>query len=126
MDIKAKNILFKTYWGSNGWLPTPKTESKDFAYAKAQGLMFEPTSIGHDQCLVDVLDMVKRITPAKAAQAFVSSLSTRRLVGGRVSLHIILPARWFFTITRRLFVAKATFQTVRLPPQVIHALFAAM
>lgn len=79
MDKKAKNILFKTYWGSDGWLPAPKTEPQDFAYAKAQGLMFDPVSIGHDQCVGEVLDLVKRIPPAKAARAFVASLSTRRL-----------------------------------------------
>jgi hypothetical protein len=37
MDRKAKNILFKSYWGSDGRHPLPKAESQDVAYAKAQG-----------------------------------------------------------------------------------------
>jgi hypothetical protein len=79
MDKKAKNILFKTYWGSDGWRPVRETEPQDFAYAKAHGLMFDPVSIGHDQCIIEILDMVERIPAAKAATAFVASLSTRRL-----------------------------------------------
>lgn len=78
MDKKAKNILFKTYWGSSGWLSEQKTDPDDFAYARSRGLMFDPVSLSHDECLEQMLAMAKRIPPAKAAQAFLSSLSTKR------------------------------------------------
>lgn len=79
MDKKAKNILFKTYWGSNGWLSERETKPEDFVYAKGQGLMFNPVSISHDVCISEILAWVTKISSTKAAQAFVSSLSTRRL-----------------------------------------------
>lgn len=34
MDKKAKNILLKTYWDSNGWKENPEISEKDFEYAK--------------------------------------------------------------------------------------------
>ena len=79
MDKKAKNILFKTYWSGGGWRAEPKTEPQEFAYAKSQGLMFDPVSITHDACLTNVLNLAKHISSNKATRAFLSSLSTRRL-----------------------------------------------
>ncbi|WP_455816200.1 hypothetical protein [Pseudomonas cerasi] len=79
MDKKAKNILFKTYWGSSGWLSEQKTTAEDFAYARSQGVMFNPVSLTHDECLEEVLAMAKRISPTKAAHAFLASLSAKRL-----------------------------------------------
>ncbi|MGC6386369.1 hypothetical protein ACMV8I_01700 [Ewingella sp. S1.OA.A_B6] len=90
MDKKAKNILFKTYWGSDGWLSEKKTEPQDFLYAKSQGLMFDPVSFTHNECLGETLGLAKCIPPLKAAHAFVSSLSTRRLElrSGVASYHL--------------------------------------
>lgn len=79
MDKKAKNILFKTYWGSSGWLSEQKTAPEDVAYAKSHGMMFDPVTLTHDECLEKVVAMAKRMSPAKAAHAFVSSLSAKRL-----------------------------------------------
>ncbi|MFG0418458.1 hypothetical protein [Pseudomonas sp. zjy_8] len=116
MDKQAKNILFKTYWGSNGWLPAPKTDPQDFAYAKAQGLMFEPASIGHDQCLDEVLDMIMRIPPAKAARAFVASLSRRRLDwrSGVASYHLacqMVPHQYTPTVCGHSYLPDGTLTT---------------
>ena len=79
MDKKAKNILFKTYWSSSGWLSEQKTAPDDFAYAKSQGMMFDPVNVTHDECLEKVLAMAKRMSPTKAAHAFLASLSAKRL-----------------------------------------------
>ena len=45
MDKKAKSILFKTYWSSQGWKREYETDPIDFEYAKSKGLMFEPVSM---------------------------------------------------------------------------------
>lgn len=79
MDKKAKSILFKTYWGSSGWLSEQKTDPEDFAYAKSQGVMFNPVNLTHDECLEKILAMAKRMSPTKAAHAFLASLSVKRL-----------------------------------------------
>ncbi len=80
MDKKAKNILFQTYW-KNGWIGDEdrKTNPIDFAYAKEKGLMFDPLTISHDDCVKRIIEMADKITIEQAAKAFLSSLSTRRL-----------------------------------------------
>lgn len=79
IDRKAKDILFKTYWKASGWNDKPYTSPDDFAYAKARGVMFDPVSFSHDECLADILTLRERIAPSSAARAFLSSLSSRRL-----------------------------------------------
>lgn len=80
-DKKALDILFDTYWSSSGW----KNESErkisptDFEYAKAAGLMFEPKTLTHDEAVDWIVDMVARHELATVADAFLTSLSTRRL-----------------------------------------------
>lgn len=80
MDKKAKKILFQTYW-KNGWKDRKeiKTEPNDFAYAKEKGLMFDPITISHDDCVNKIINIVSTITLEHVAKAFLSSLSTRRL-----------------------------------------------
>lgn len=80
MDKKAKNILFKTYW-KNGWIEDGerKISSADFEYAKSMGLMFDPITITHDQCLDEIFKILSTISIDKISKAFLSSLSTRRL-----------------------------------------------
>lgn len=80
MDKKAKNILFKTYW-KNGWIDDKdrRTIPTDLEYAKSKGLMFEPLTISHDQCLDKILEILQTISIDKVAKAFLSSLSNRRL-----------------------------------------------
>ncbi len=79
MDKKAKGILFKTYWSSSGWKDDKTTAPSDFAYAKEKGLMFDPLSISHDDCVNRIIDIVNAITLDQVSKAFLSSLSTRRL-----------------------------------------------
>lgn len=80
MDKKAKDILFRTYW-KNGWIndKNRKTSPTDFLYAKEQGLMFDPLTISHDDCVKRAVEIANRITVEEVAKAFLSSLSTRRL-----------------------------------------------
>lgn len=79
MDKKAKEILFKTYWTSRGWKEKFFTDPDDFAYAKEKGLMFDPFTISHDDCVKRIIEITAGITPEQAAKAFLCSLSTRRL-----------------------------------------------
>lgn len=79
MDKKAKNILFQTYWSSKGWKENFTTDRADFAYAKEKGLMFDPLTIGHDDCIKRILEIADTITAEQVAKAFLCSLSTRRL-----------------------------------------------
>lgn len=80
MDKKAKNILFKTYW-KNGWINDKERQTNldDFEYAKSKGLMFEPLTISHDQCLDKIFEILPTISTDKVATAFLSSLSNKRL-----------------------------------------------
>jgi hypothetical protein len=50
MDAKARQILFRTYW-SGGWTDRDwqSASPEDFAYAKAQGIMFDPVTWTHDE-----------------------------------------------------------------------------
>lgn len=66
MDKKAKRILFKTYW-NNGWIDdkNPKKESSDFVYAKEKGLMFDPITISHDECIEKIVKLTNEISEDK-------------------------------------------------------------
>lgn len=79
MDKKAKNILFKTYWSSKGWRSERTTPPDDFIYAKEKGLMFDPVTISHDDCVSQIIETADSISSEQIAKAFLSSLSTRRL-----------------------------------------------
>ena len=79
MDKKAKRILFKTYWSSKGWKDEHVTAPDDFLYAKEKGLMFEPLTISHDDCINQIIEIVNSISSEQVVKAFLSSLSTRRL-----------------------------------------------
>lgn len=78
MDKKAKKILYDTYW-KNGWLDKPFVSPSDFEYAKSKGLMFDPFSITHDECIENIHKYTEWISFDAICKAFLSSLSTRRL-----------------------------------------------
>ena len=79
MDKRAKNILLKTYWSSKGWKDKRTTAPDDFIYAKEKGLMFDPLTISHDDCVNQIIEIVNSISSEQVVKAFLSSLSTRRL-----------------------------------------------
>ncbi len=81
MDKKAKKILFNTYWSGKGWKMGAEryTSPEDFEYAKEKGLMFEPITISHDECVKRIVKLAETITMEQVAKGFLCSLSTRRL-----------------------------------------------
>jgi hypothetical protein len=81
MDKKAKDILFNTYWQKGCWVKynTHYTNPVDFEYAKEKGLMFDPITISHDDCISRIKDVVSKITIEQVAKAFLVSLSSHRL-----------------------------------------------
>lgn len=90
MDKKAKHILFQTYWSAEGWRDKPVTAPDDFLYAKEKGMMFDPFTISHDDCVSQIVKLAASISMEQTAKAFLSSLSTRRLDwrSGIASYHI--------------------------------------
>lgn len=78
MDNGLK-ILMATYWNSGRWWHRAPI-AEDFALAKAEGYMFDPTpSITHEETLQKLKDVTSRIAPEDVASAFLYSLSTRQL-----------------------------------------------
>jgi len=78
-DKRALKILNGMFWSSAGWNRNPSVPPEDFAYAKAQGLMFDPVDFTHDQATSAAVDAAARISREVVAHAFVSSLKSRRL-----------------------------------------------
>ncbi|GAB1531453.1 MULTISPECIES: hypothetical protein [Brevibacillus] len=80
MDKKAKQILMKTFWSSNGWKSRPYDFSgADFEYAKSKGLMFDPLTISHEECIDNIIALHEKVTKEQVAIAFLHSLSTRKV-----------------------------------------------
>lgn len=76
---KGLNILFNTYWSTNGW-KDGTISKEDFEYAKNEGYMFDyPTYETHDNSLKKVNDLLTKINVAEVSNAFLYSLSTRKL-----------------------------------------------
>ena len=72
-------ILFNTYWDSKGWKDGTVSED-DFNLAKSQGYMFDyPKVISHDDTLKKLKKVVKQINPNDIVNAFLYSLTTRKL-----------------------------------------------
>ncbi len=81
MDKKARQILLKTFWHTGGWKPSNQVVlcGPDFEYARSQGVMFDPITITYDE-LVDKLRILhKGLTIEQVSEAFLHSLSTRKL-----------------------------------------------
>jgi hypothetical protein len=79
LDKKAQQILFKTYWSSAGWQSEPTTTPEDFDYALNAGYMFKPVKMSHDDIVNWVVSVTKKIVLQQVSNAFLSSLSSRRL-----------------------------------------------
>lgn len=76
---KGLKILLDTYWTSKGW-KSAEISTEDFSVAKEEGYMFDyPTPISHDMLLNQIKDTVDLIRPEDVTNAFLFSLSTRRL-----------------------------------------------
>lgn len=76
---KGLEILLNTYWDSKGWKDGTISE-EDFEIAKEEGFMFDyPQYISHDESLKKLDSLLKKINPLDVANAFLYSLSTRKL-----------------------------------------------
>lgn len=81
LDKQALKILFNTYWSSSGWIRNEERSLSpdDFACAKAKGLMFENAHLSHRQVVLKIFELAKKVDSRMVADAFLTSLSTRRL-----------------------------------------------
>ena len=81
MDKRAAKILQETFWSPQGWRRESEraVSAEDFEYAKAKGFMFDPVHMDHAQAANAVGGLVDRLDRRTVADAFLSSLSTRRL-----------------------------------------------
>src|SRR5436309_3507884 len=81
VDKRALKILFATYWSSNGWKRKEEqvTLPEDLLYAKQVGVMFDPIRLSHEDIVRRAIEVRGRIEPQAVADAFLASLSTRRL-----------------------------------------------
>jgi hypothetical protein len=81
MDKRVKDILFKTYWSSKGWIMDGyrSINNDDFEYAKSQGLMFDNLTISGQELLKRLTDIFNHTSLQKVANAFLQSLATKRL-----------------------------------------------
>ena len=74
IDRKARQILFNAYWRDRR-----SVCDNEFEYAKEKGLMFDPLAITHDDLVVKLTELRGKIDMSTVADAFLASLSTRRL-----------------------------------------------
>jgi hypothetical protein len=81
VDKKAKEILFKTYWSSDGWISEEnrKINSDDLKYAKEKGVMFDPLTITKSEILIRLQEIIGTISLKKITDAFLSSMTNGRL-----------------------------------------------
>lgn len=78
-DKRALKILFDKYWSPvKGWQRNTVPE-EDFEYAKTMGVMFDDISLNHDEIIQRAIAQCNSITKTQVVDAFLSSLSTRRL-----------------------------------------------
>ena len=79
-DKRARQILFDTHWSSSGWRSDHQNVNEvDFGYAKSMRTMFDPVTLGHSEALSHLQGVANKLTERMAADAFLASLSTRRL-----------------------------------------------
>jgi hypothetical protein len=86
VDRRALRALFGTYWTAGGWRSapgnadrTPLPPEAEVEYARAAGYMFGPRPMTHDQIIAWLLRSRTSVTRKEVTDAFLASLSTRRL-----------------------------------------------
>jgi len=98
VDKRAAQILHDMFWSHKGWRPESEraVSAGDFEYAKARGVMFDPVHMDHAQAISVIRELMERLDRRTVVNAFLSSLSTRRLdwrsVLGSYSVFQHLPA----------------------------------
>lgn len=81
MDKRALKILLDAFWSPAGWKPEASRGPSidDFDYAKSKGVMFDPVTLDHKQVQVELMKAIRQLDRHRVADAFLASLSTRRL-----------------------------------------------
>jgi hypothetical protein len=81
MDKRALKILMDAFWSPAGWKPEAMrgASGEDFEYAKSKGAMFDPVMLEHASVQAEIAALVQRLNRRRVADAFLASLSTRRL-----------------------------------------------
>ena len=81
VDRRAVKVLFDTYWSPAGWRDekSRSTPPEDFDYAKRAGVMFDPLRVSHSDLVKRAIKVVRRVKRQTVADAFIVSLSSRRL-----------------------------------------------
>jgi len=79
LDTKALKILTDHHWVPGmGWSKMPP-EGAAFEYAKRAGYMFDDLVTRHDTLAENLIELVRRCDITDIADAFLASLTTRRL-----------------------------------------------
>lgn len=80
-DKRALKILHDTFWSPSGWKHESNRalSAEDFDYAKRKGVMFDPVLMDHAQAMSAVREFVGKLDQRVVVDAFLSSMSTRRL-----------------------------------------------
>lgn len=81
MDKRAFKILADTYWSPAGWKQNGRQglNGDDFAYAKSKRMMFDPVVLDHSDAIAKLTQLIARTTRRQVVDAFLASLSSRRL-----------------------------------------------
>lgn len=80
MSVNKGLKILKDFYRSRGDEQFTDEQAADFELAKAEGYMFDfPAQITHDETMERLADALLKITPEAVGNAFLYSLSTRRL-----------------------------------------------
>ncbi|HEX5082077.1 MAG TPA: hypothetical protein VFY40_08525 [Blastocatellia bacterium] len=81
MDRRALKALFDAYWTSAGWRDegARAISPDDFEYGKRVGVMFDDIRLSHADIVSRAISAVRGVDRRAVANAFVASLSSRRL-----------------------------------------------
>jgi hypothetical protein len=81
VDKRALRILLDAFWSPAGWNSEASRGPSidDFDYAKSQDMMFDPVMLDHKQAQIELRKAIQQLDRRRVADAFLASLSTRRL-----------------------------------------------
>lgn len=81
VDRRALKILIDMHWSASGWREEHEFSAspKDFAYAQRAGYVFDDVRLSHGDIVKRVFKSISGIDRRIVADAFVASLTTRRL-----------------------------------------------
>lgn len=77
-DKRALKILTETYWSSAGW-KSKAAVHPDADYARRAGYLYDELPIGHDEAVSRAIEVASGLGREAVANAFLASLSSRRL-----------------------------------------------